>query len=330
MSCRNGAGQTRGATSGPQPLRATVPFQLHKPQTSVRNDKSEKTNVGQVTAGMRRTMSLDAIVGPYLQGHWPKEPEVQTSLCRKDQCTQTPDSWADKTQSKRGSGGHKRSASWGNDEHLQEIAKLKSQLQQQCPKSGLSEGHEKLRNQNYLLESYSPVISQNHLVPSPLTPLYKLTPSLHQSVEGLNQELEGMFVCQLPHHQCTVLEVPDGHRAPVPPQICSSGSQSDFSTLPVFSTPSPSSSLSPSPASRDVLPVNLDPGVTEGVDGSCLPSPLTSQGGWETSSPRPNKSYCFQREPPEGCEKVRVCVRRLAFRVYPSLPFSRPALTQTR
>lgn len=24
-------------------------------------------------------------------------------------------------------------------------------------------------------------------------------------------------------------------------------------------------------------------------------------------SPRPNKSVCFQREPPEGCEKVPVC-----------------------
>lgn len=25
-----------------------------------------------------------------------------------------------------------------------------------------------------------------------------------------------------------------------------------------------------------------------------------------SSSPRPNKTYSFQREPPEGCERVRV------------------------
>ncbi|KAL0984470.1 hypothetical protein UPYG_G00141960 [Umbra pygmaea] len=121
MSCRSGATQNRGATSGPQPLRATVPFQLHNtPQTSLRNGKPEKTKTQQMVPGMRRTMSLDAIVGPYLQGHWPKEVEVQASLCRKDQSTQTPDPLSHKAPSKSGSEGHRRSASWGSDEHLQE------------------------------------------------------------------------------------------------------------------------------------------------------------------------------------------------------------------
>ncbi|CAB1312122.1 unnamed protein product [Coregonus sp. 'balchen'] len=122
MSCRGGVSQNRGATSGPQPLRATVPFQLHsKAQTSLKNGKSEKkTEARQVTPGMRRTHSLDAIVGPYLQGHWPKEPEGQASLCRKDQSTQTPVSWSDEAPNRKGSEGHKRSASWVNAEHLQE------------------------------------------------------------------------------------------------------------------------------------------------------------------------------------------------------------------
>lgn len=118
MSCRSGVSQTRGDTSGPQPLRATVPFQLHsKAQTSLKN---EKTKARQVTPGMRRTLSLDAIVGPYLQGHWPKEPEGQAGLCRKNQSTQTPDSWSDEASNRKGSEGHKRSASWGSAEHLQE------------------------------------------------------------------------------------------------------------------------------------------------------------------------------------------------------------------
>ncbi|CDQ59300.1 unnamed protein product [Oncorhynchus mykiss] len=173
-----------------------------------------------------------------------------------------------------------------------EFAKLKHLLQRS----------EKVRH-HYLQGSYSPGTTQ----PIPPTPLYKLTPRLRRSVEGLNQELEGMFVCQPPHHQCWILEVPDGHRAPVPPLSCSSGSQSDPSTTPLSPTPSPCSSFSPS--SVEDLPVNQDPGVAEGAE-LCL---LSSQGGWEpsplllSSSPRPNKSYCFQREPPEGCEKVRVC-----------------------
>eukprot|EP00063_Salmo_salar_P039274 XP_014014109.1 PREDICTED: protein FAM117A-like isoform X2 [Salmo salar] len=305
MSCRSGVSQTRGDTSGPQPLRATVPFQLHsKAQTSLKNEK--KTKVRQVTPGMRRTLSLDAIVGPYLQGHWPKEPEGQAGLCRKNQSTQTPDSWSDEASNRKGSEGHKRSASWGSAEHLQEIAKLKHLLQQHFPKPGASGGNEKVRHHNYLQGSYSPGTIQ----PNPPTPLYKLTPRLRRSVEGLNQELEGMFVCQPPHHQCWILEVPDGHRAPVPPLSCSSGSQSDPSTMPLSPTPSPCSSFSSS--SVEDLPVNQDPGVAEGAE-LCLLSPLSSQRGWEpsplllSSSPRPNKSYCFQREPPEGCEKVRVC-----------------------
>lgn len=30
-----------------------------------------------------------------------------------------------------------------------------------------------------------------------------------------------------------------------------------------------------------------------------------------SSSPLPNKTYAFQREPPEGCERVRVCEEAL-------------------
>lgn len=52
------------------------------------------------------------------------------------------------------------------------------------------------------------------------------------------------------------------------------------------------------------------------VSGSaekCLVSPVTSHSEAElplppqiSTSPGLNKSFCFQREPPEGCEKVRV------------------------
>uniref|UniRef100_A0A668AVZ7 Protein FAM117A-like n=1 Tax=Myripristis murdjan TaxID=586833 RepID=A0A668AVZ7_9TELE len=184
MSGRSGVGQTRGATLGPQPLKATIPYQLASKARP--NWRDGKTKSHQLSSGMRRTMSLDAIIGPYLQGHWPKEPEGQSSLSRKDKSTQ-------------------------------------------------------------------------------------------------------------------LLEVPDGHRAPVPPQSLSSGSQSDPSTTPLSQPCSSSSSTSSSPCSSPTYLSNSPPDSEDLPSEADLSLPLLL-----SSSPRPNKSCCFQREPPEGCEKVRV------------------------
>uniref|UniRef100_A0A3Q3VS55 Uncharacterized protein n=1 Tax=Mola mola TaxID=94237 RepID=A0A3Q3VS55_MOLML len=292
MSGRNGVGQIRGAALGPQPLKATVPYQLAiKPRPHRRDGKSAgKARPHQLSSGMRRTVSLDAIIGTYLQGQWPKEPEGPSSPSHKDKSTQTPDSWSDKTQSRRGSSsGHKRSASWGSAENLREVN-----------------------------------IYSTQPIPIPLAPLSTLVPRLRCSLEGLNQELEGMFICQPPHPQhrvellCCLLEVPDGHRAPVPPQSCSSGSQSDYTTTPLSSS-SLSSSPSPSPTYNSTFPPNSEEAALDmhqdliGSGEVCLPSAFTTQSEADlsaallvSSSPGPNKSCCFQREPPEGCEKVRV------------------------
>ncbi|TNN46759.1 Protein FAM117A [Liparis tanakae] len=82
-------------------------------------------------------------------------------------------------------------------------------------------------------------IGQTQPISIPLAPLSTLVPRLRCSVEGLNQELEGMFICQPLH-----------------------------------------------PPHRNEAEASL---------------PLLM-----SSSPGPNKSCCFQREPPEGCEKIRV------------------------
>ncbi|XP_051925421.1 protein FAM117A-like [Hippocampus zosterae] len=292
-----------GATLGPQPLKATVPYQLaSKHRAKGRDGKSAgKAKAQQLSLGMRRTVSLDAIIGPYLQGHWPKEPEG--SLCRKDKSTQTPN-WSDKTWSRRDNNGgginHKRSASWGSTEHLQEISKLKQQLQQQHSKPAVSGGHERDRQRSSTLGSCNLGSAQTQPVAIPLAPLSTLVPRLRCSVEGLNQELEGMFVCQPGHRQHQLLEVPDGHRAPVPPQSCSSGSQSDSTSA---TPPSPSSvSSSPGSSADDDAPPDMRKGWDLLSPSEADPSlaPLNS------SSPGPNKSCCFKREPPEGCEKVRV------------------------
>ncbi|KAF7664969.1 hypothetical protein LDENG_00158750 [Lucifuga dentata] len=317
MSGRNGCGQTRGAAVGPQPLKATIPYQLASKPPSTRDGKSAgKVKSHQLSCGMRRTVSLDAIIGPYLQGHWPKEPEGQGSL-REDKSTQTPDSWSGKTQSRRSSSNHKRSASWGSAEHLREIAKLKQQLQQRT--KGVLGGHDKDRLHSCPQGSYSLGTTQTQPIPIPLAPLSTLAPRLRCSLEGLNQELEGMFICHPPHHQPRLLEVPDGHRAPVPPQSCSSGSQSEPTTTPISAPTSSSSSpcsfpthISTSPPSSEDVIVDLHQGLIDNAETHLL-SPISSHAAADhslplliSSSPGPNKSCCFQREPPEGCEKVRV------------------------
>lgn len=128
-----------------------------------------------------------------------------------------------------------------------------------------------------------------------------------------------MLICQSPHTPHGLLDVPDGHRAPVPLQSSSSsGSQSDATTTPLSSS-SMSSSPSPPPADTSTFPPNPEDApldMRQGLIGGGemhLLSPLSSQNDSDTSlpllmssSPGPNKSCCFQREPPEGCEKVRV------------------------
>ncbi|KAK7919620.1 hypothetical protein WMY93_010904 [Mugilogobius chulae] len=300
MSSRGGLGQNRGAASGLQPLKATVPFQLScKPRPNRREAAKVKAHQ---QSGMRRTMSLDAIVGPYLLGHWPKE--VDSSLCCKDKSTQTPDSWLDDSHRSQVIGCHKRSASWGSAEHLKEIVKLKQQLQQR------KSGHDKDLH-GYPHENSRQGAAQTKPIPIPLTPLSTLVPRLRCSVEGLNQELEGMFICQPSPVLQRFLEVPDGHRAPVPSHSSSSGSQSDHASTP-FSSSSTSSSPCCSPTSISTSPPtseDMHQGLMENTEICQMSS--SSQNETElplllSSSPGPNKSFCFQREPPEGCERVKV------------------------
>uniref|UniRef100_A0A668V6S0 Uncharacterized protein n=1 Tax=Oreochromis aureus TaxID=47969 RepID=A0A668V6S0_OREAU len=235
---------------------------------------------------IRRTLSLDAIVGPYLQGQWPKEADGTVVSCVNDKATQTPSSWAEETRGRRSAGGHKRSASWGSAEHLREASIV------------------------YTKASMPKFVSPQTM------PLNRLAPRLRRSVEGLNLELEEVFVCEKQDDQHEVrslkliLDIPDGHRAPAPAQRCSSGSQSD---------PSPGP-LDPSLLSPSQSPCILDASLltpSEPVDYEILcPSPSASLPSFAldppllqacSSSPRPNKTYSFQREPPEGCERVRVC-----------------------
>ncbi|XP_076853121.1 protein FAM117A [Brachyhypopomus gauderio] len=292
MSC--GGGMARGCSQGLQPLRATVQFQLHTktpPRCKDAKTGESKTKARPPKPVLRRTLSLDTLVGPYLQGHWPKQPEGHACVgvtCANDKATQTPSFWMEETRRRRGGVGHKRSASWGSAEHLREVAKLRHSLQKRSRHGAPSAGCERPHQAMAAVSTHTPGSTQT----MPLLPLSRLAPRLRRSVEGLNLELEGVFVSEKPEEQHKILDVPDGHRAPVPAQRCSSDSQSDPS--PGFLSPSHSPCLM---ADCDIV-------VHRPLDPS--PSPPLYVADAPSSSPRPNKTYAFQREPPEGCERVRV------------------------
>ncbi|KAM4645471.1 protein FAM117A isoform 3-T11 [Amazona ochrocephala] len=276
-----GASGCRGWSGGLQPLRATVPFQLQQRRgdggraASVPCAAAVEKNCHPRQPRVRRTSSLDTIVGSYLLGQWPRDAEGASTSCMNDKATQ--------------------------------IAKLKQQLQRTKFHGREKERSSPLQGDHAVLPSLwdSP---SGFLSPSPIL---RLSPCLHRSLEGLNQELEEAFVKEQGEEELLrILDVPDGHRAPAPAQRGSgaaslalepgSGSWSSLSpspSVPLHLSPPPPGRLTmeePSSAGDEVQP---EPKEKE--EGS--PSPVLPFA----SSPRPNHSYVFKREPPEGCEKIR-------------------------
>ncbi|XP_059583035.1 protein FAM117A isoform X5 [Alligator mississippiensis] len=241
-----------GGTGGLQPLRATIPFQLQPRRGAGGDAGCRAASVPCATAvektcrtrppRVRRTSSLDTIVGSYLVGQWPRDADGAFPSCMNDKATQD------------------------------------------SPSGFL-----------------------------PASPALRLSPCLHRSLEGLNQELEEVFVKEQGEEELLrILEVPDGHRAPAPPQR----GDGDFSlTLEPSSSSCSSLSLSPSPS----VPIRPSPHTLARVSSEeltsaveePLPDPKEKEDGSPSpvlafaSSPRPNHSYMFKREPPEGCERVR-------------------------
>ncbi|NXW36532.1 F117A protein, partial [Phaetusa simplex] len=261
---------------------------------------------------VRRTSSLDTIVGSYLLGQWPRDAEGAPTSCMNDKATQTPVSWHDAEVGKASSGAHKRSASWGSTDHRREIAKLKQQLQ----RTKLNGRSGKEKEKSSPLQGDHAVLGSLRDSPSGFlspSPILRLSPCLHRSLEGLNQELEEVFVKEQGDEELLrILDVPDGHRAPAPAQR---GSGDASLTLEPSSGSCSSLSLSPSPSVPLRLsphtPVRLAAEEPSSAADEAQPDPKEKEAGSPSpvlafaSSPRPNHSYVFKREPPEGCEKVR-------------------------
>ncbi|NXP24936.1 F117A protein, partial [Scytalopus superciliaris] len=196
-----------------------------------------------------------------------------------------------------------RAAPWGSPDHRREIARLKQQLQR-TKLSGRS-GKEREKScpfpADHALLGSLPDSPSGFPCPSPVL---RLSPCLHRSLEGLNQELEEVFVREQGEEELQrILDVPDGHRAPAP-------AQPDSMDASLALEPGRSSWNSLSPSLSPSLQSLGRPGVPEPSEAQPEPTEKGEHGkglgalgilGWG-SSPRPN---VFKREPPEGCERVR-------------------------
>ncbi|NWI35583.1 F117B protein, partial [Picathartes gymnocephalus] len=297
----------------PEPSRSSP--ERKSPSSPVCKDKSRPPS-SSPSSIVRRTSSLDTLAAPYLAGQWPRDNHGQAAPCMRDKATQTESAWAEEYLEKKRS-SHKRSSSWGSNEQLKEIAKLRQQLQRSKHSSRHHRDKERQSpfhgNHAAINHSQAP-IPKSALVP--VIPITKSTGSrFRNSVEGLNQEVE-IIIKETgdKEEQLVPQDIPDGHRAPPPLVQRSSSTRSIDTQTPGgadkgSNNSSRSQSVSPtsflticnegseeSPCSADDL--LGDSRDKENGNNSPLPKYATS--------PKPNNSYMFKREPPEGCEKVKV------------------------
>ncbi|KAG8443087.1 hypothetical protein GDO86_011779 [Hymenochirus boettgeri] len=132
------------------------------------------------------------------------------------------------------------------------------------------------------------------------------------NVEGISPELEKVFIKETSEKDESVkpVEIPDGRRAPVPSTYRSSSTRSIDTQTPSVHERSSSCSSNHSPCaspscptgSHDGSPCSADDLLFDRDKDSGSSSPLPKYA----SSPKPNNSYMFKREPPEGCERVKV------------------------
>ncbi|XP_061852128.1 glucocorticoid-induced transcript 1 protein isoform X2 [Colius striatus] len=303
--------QRRSPDSGGGSRRSSSPERRSPSSPLYRVDRPKSQQI-RTSGTIRRTSSLDTITGPYLTGQWPRDPHVHYPSCMKDKSTQTPSCWAEEGAEKK---SHQRSASWGSADQLKEIAKLRQQLQ----RSKQSSRHSKEKERQSPLHGNHIAISQTQAsisrsVPMPLSNISVPKSTVSRvpcNVEGISPELEKVFIKENSGKEelSKPLDIPDGRRAPLPAHYRSSSTRSiDTQTPSVQERSSSCSSHSPCvspfcpPESQDGSPCSTEDLLYDRDKDSGSSSPLPKYA----SSPKPNNSYMFKREPPEGCERVKV------------------------
>ncbi|XP_053265547.1 glucocorticoid-induced transcript 1 protein isoform X1 [Podarcis raffonei] len=306
------ARQRRSPDSSSSGRRRSISPERRSPSSPIYRVDRPKAQQIRTSSTIRRTSSLDTITGPYLTGQWPRDPHIHYPSCMKDKSTQTPSCWAEEVLEKR---SHQRSASWGSADQLKEIAKLRQQLQ----RSKQSSRHNKEKERQSPLHGNHIAINQTQAsitrsVPMPLSNISVPKSAVSRvpcNVEGISPELEKVFIKENSgkEEMSKPLDIPDGRRAPLPAHYRSSSTRSiDTQTPSVQERSSSCSSHSPCispfcpPESQDGSPCSTEDMLYDRDKDSGSSSPLPKYA----SSPKPNNSYMFKREPPEGCERVKV------------------------
>uniref|UniRef100_A0A2K6EM26 Glucocorticoid induced 1 n=1 Tax=Propithecus coquereli TaxID=379532 RepID=A0A2K6EM26_PROCO len=268
----------------PESHRRSSSPERRSPGSPVCRVDRPKSQQVRTSSTIRRTSSLDTITGPYLTGQWPRDPHVHYPSCMKDKATQ-------------------------------QIAKLRQQLQ----RSKQSSRHSKEKDRQSPLHGNHITISHTQAtgsrsVPMPLSNISVPKSSVSRvpcNVEGISPELEKVFIKENNGKEevSKPLDIPDGRRAPLPAHYRSSSTRSiDTQTPSVQERSSSCSSHSPCispfcpPESQDGSPCSTEDLLYDRDKDSGSSSPLPKYA----SSPKPNNSYMFKREPPEGCERVKV------------------------
>ncbi|KAG8443086.1 hypothetical protein GDO86_011779 [Hymenochirus boettgeri] len=305
------AGEAVGATRVRR-RRSTSPDRRSAGSPGGRAERANSLHF-RASCAIRRTSSLDTITGQYLTGHWPRDPNVHYSSCMNDKSTQTPNCWGEEGTAKK---SHQRSASWSSADQLKEIAKLRQQLQRTKNNSR----HVKDKDNQLPLQGNHVAVSHTQgsvfrSIPVPTTNISvpkSMGSRVACNVEGISPELEKVFIKETSEKDESVkpVEIPDGRRAPVPSTYRSSSTRSIDTQTPSVHERSSSCSSNHSPCaspscptgSHDGSPCSADDLLFDRDKDSGSSSPLPKYA----SSPKPNNSYMFKREPPEGCERVKV------------------------
>lgn len=251
---------------------------------------------------IRRTSSLDTLSGSYLSSQWPRDISVGNPAAMVCKETQTTAGWDEHGCSTGEHPKHQRSASWGSADNLKE--KFRQHRQ-------------RTKQNNQLYGKQSPVAGDHTAVPHlgtsssiPIPVVPKTGLHARCSMEGLNSEIQNYVIHDDDDSvfRSAYEQTPDGHRAPFPKVGCANantqtpGEMVDYhdSCCGMANTASQTRSPPTTPSGESKTPhtSHSEPG---GRDSS---SPDVPVGFKYASSPKPNNSYLFGREPPDGAEKV--------------------------
>lgn len=285
--------------------------------SSSKGERSKITKSNSVSA-IRRTSSLDAI-SPYMSGQWPKEVgSYGPSMCHKS--TQTP-AWEESEIEETFGTRHKRSNSWGSaDQKIKEKLKQHLQRTKQGSKSSQTYGRQSPLHGDHTAIAASR-LPQSIPISIPLAPRQSEGPQ-KRSLEGLNSEIQKLVLTDTQSDR-VIDHIPDGRRAPVAEVLSLPFRTVDIHTQTTAESQDAQDSGSANSSSRSHSTSPTYP-IMPGASDSRPSSRCSSGGAGETeenvspelpavgskyaSSPKPNNSYMFAREPPDGAEKVTLHV----------------------